>query len=60
MDVCSSLSPALHYPDVDENLTPKLGMHFEDLTKAYGFYNVNVKAVGFRVKKIQLVLKMGR
>ena len=51
MDVCSSLSPALHYPDVDENLTPKLGMHFEDLTKAYEFYNVYAKEAGFSVRK---------
>ena len=51
MDVSSSSSPTLHYPDVDENLTPKLGMHFEDLTKAYEFYNDSTKAAVFSVRK---------
>ena len=59
MHVSSSSSPALHYADVYENLTQKLGMHFEDLTKAYEFYNVYAKAVGSVQEKIQLV-KMGR
>lgn len=51
MDVSSSSSPALHFPDVDDNLQPKLGMHFEDLKKAYKFYNVYVKGAEFSVRK---------
>ena len=51
MDVSSSSSPAFDYPDVDENLTPQLGMHFEDLTQAYKFYNAYGKAAGFSVRK---------
>ena len=59
MDVSLSSSPALHYPDVDENLTLKLGMHFEDLTKAYEFYNVYAKAAGFSVRKYATRTKDG-
>ena len=51
MDVSSSSSTILHYPDVNENLTSKLGMHFEDLTTAYEFDNFYAKAVGFSVRK---------
>ena len=51
MGVSSTSSPCLHYADVDETLTPKLGMHFEDLPKAYEFYNVHAKAAWFSVRK---------
>ena len=59
MDVSSSSLPSLHYPDVDKNLTRKLGMHFENLTKTYEFYNVYAKAVGFSVRKDSTSTKDG-
>ena len=51
MDVTSSSSPSVHYPVVDENMTPKLGMHFDDLDEAYNFYNAYGKLAGFSIRK---------
>ena len=51
MDVTSSSSPSVHYPVVDENMTSKLGMHFDDLDEAYKFYNAYGKLAGFSIRK---------
>ena len=47
----SSSSSIVHNLVVDENMTPRLGMHFDDLDDAYNFYNAYGKLVGFSIKK---------
>ncbi|KAJ8627606.1 hypothetical protein MRB53_020913 [Persea americana] len=32
-------------------MTPKLGMHFDDLDEAYNFYNAYGKLAGFSIRK---------
>ncbi|RWR80203.1 protein FAR1-RELATED SEQUENCE 5-like protein [Cinnamomum micranthum f. kanehirae] len=51
MDTTPSSSSFVHYPVVDENTTPKLGMHFDDLDEAYNFYNAYGKLAGFSIRK---------
>lgn len=51
MDMTSSSSSIIHYPVVDENMTPRLGMHFDDLDEAYNFYNAYGKLAGFSIRK---------
>ena len=51
MDVASSSSSFVHYQVIDENMTPKLGMHFDDLDEAYNFYNSYEKLAGFSIRK---------
>ena len=47
----SSTAVVVHYPVVDENMTPKLGMHFDNLDEAYTFYNGYGKQAGFSIRK---------
>ena len=47
----SSQSPSVHYSAIDESMTPKLSMHFEDLNEAYNFYNAYGKLARFSVRK---------
>ena len=51
MDMTSSSSSFVHCPVVDENMTPRLGMHFDDLDEAYNFYNAYGKLAGFSIRK---------
>lgn len=51
MDMTSSSSPIVHYPIVNEKMTPQFGLHFDDLDDAYNVYNTYKKFVGFSVRK---------
>lgn len=51
MDAGSSSTMSLHYPSVDDVITPKIVMHFEGLNEAYEFYNDYVKHAGFSIRK---------
>lgn len=51
MDAGSSSIMLLHYPSVDDVITPKVVMHFEGLNEAYEFYNDYEKHVGFSARK---------
>ncbi|RWR92230.1 protein FAR-RED IMPAIRED RESPONSE 1-like protein [Cinnamomum micranthum f. kanehirae] len=51
MDMTTSSSSIVHYPVVDENMTPRLGMHFDYLDEAYNLYNAYGKLAGFSIRK---------
>lgn len=51
MDVASSSSVISHVPAVEEEKTPKMGMKFDTIDEAFGFYNDYAKLAGFKVRK---------
>lgn len=59
MDVASSSTNLLHYPSVEDVITPKMGMHFDDLNDAFEFYNGYAKHAGFSVRKDSTRTKNG-